>query len=158
MLRLLPGIISEESGQATRFPCSVLHRSGFVMPPQLPSGRYGLGLSLQKQNQLDRAVVVFEEITKVTNAEVAAKARFMVGECAFARKQYKQAYEHFLVAAFKYPYEEWQAKGFLEAGRCFKELKDQAKAREMLETVIKKFPERPEAKAAKSVLDTLAKP
>ena len=42
MLRLLPGIISLEAGQATRFPCSVLHRTGFVMPPQLPLGRWAL--------------------------------------------------------------------------------------------------------------------
>ncbi|MBQ17093.1 MAG: hypothetical protein CMJ65_08210 [Planctomycetaceae bacterium] len=130
----------------------------FPKYPQLSAGRYGLGLALQKQNQLDRAVVVFEQVTKETSTESAAKARFMVGECAFAKKEYKKAYEHFLVAAFKYPYMEWQAKGFLEAGRCFKVLKDHPKAREMLETVIKKFPKRPEAKAAMQVLTTLPKP
>jgi len=81
----------------------------------------------------------------------------MIGEIAFSKKQYKLAYESFLVAAFKYPYEEWQAKGYLEAGRCFKELKDTEKARELLETVIKKFPKRPEAKTAAQVLVTLPK-
>ncbi len=131
---------------------------GFAKYPQLPAARYGLGLALQKQNQLDRAVPVFEQVTKETNTEAAAKARFMIGEIAFSRKQYKVAYENFLVAAFKYPYEEWQAKGYLEAGRCFKELKDNDKAREMLGTVIKKFPKRPEAKSAAQVLTTLPKP
>ena len=58
----------------------------------------------------------------------------------------------------KYPYEDWQAKGDLEAGRCFKELKDNDKAREMLGTVIKKFPKRSEAKSAAQVLATLPKP
>ena len=130
----------------------------FPKYPQLPAGRYGLGLALQKQKQLDQAVVVFEQVTKETSTESAAKARFMIGECFFARKDYKKAYEHFLVAAFKYPYPEWQAKGFLEAGRCFNVLKDYPKAREMLETVIKKFPDRPEAKVAKDVLATLPKP
>ena len=130
----------------------------FAKYPQLPAARYGLGLALQKQNQLDRAVPVFEQVTKETNAEAAAKARFMIGEIAFSRKQYKVAYENFLVAAFKYPYEEWQAKGYLEAGRCFKELKDNDKAREMLGTVIKKFPKRSEAKSAAQVLATLPKP
>ena len=129
----------------------------FAKYPQLSEARYGLGLALQKQNQLDRAVVVFEQVTKETNTEAAAKARFMIGEIAFSKKQYKLAYEHFLVAAFKYPYEEWQAKGYLEAGRCFKALKDSEKARELLETVIKKFPKRPEAKIAAQVLTTLPK-
>ena len=113
---------------------------------------------MQKQNQLDRAVPVFEQVTKETNTEAAAKSRFMIGEIAFSKKQYKVAYEIFLIAAFKYPYEEWQAKGYLEAGRCFKELKNTDKAREMLETVIKKFPTRPEAKSAAQVLPTLPKP
>ena len=130
----------------------------FAKYPQLSSARYGLGLALQKQNQLERALGVFEQVTKETNTEGAAKARFMIGEIAFSKKQYKVAYESFLVAAFKYPYEEWQAKGYLEAGRCFKELKDNAKARELLETVIKKFPKRPEAKAAAQVMATLPKP
>ena len=130
----------------------------FAKYPQLPAARYGLGLALQKQNQLDRAEPVFEQVTKETNTEAAAKARFMIGEIAFSRKQYKVAYENFLVAAFKYPYEEWQAKGYLEAGRCFKELKDNDKAREMLGTVIKKFPKRSEAKSAAQVLATLPKP
>jgi len=129
----------------------------FAKYPQLPAARYGLGLALQKQNQLDRAVPVFEQVTKETNTEAAAKARFMIGEIAFSKKQYKVAYENFLIAAFKYPYEEWQAKGYLEAGRCFKELKDNDKAREMLGTVIKKFPKRPEAKSAAQVLTTLPK-
>ena len=130
----------------------------FPKYPQLSAARYGLGLALQKQNQLARALVVFEQVTKETNTEAAAKARFMIGEIAFSKKQYKVAYSSFLVAAFKYPYEEWQAKGYLEAGRCFKELKDNAKARELLETVIKKFPKRPEAKSAAQVLTTLPKP
>lgn len=129
----------------------------FTKYPQLSSARYGLGLALQKQNQLEQALGVFEQVTKETNTEVAAKARFMIGEIAFSKKQYKVAYESFLVAAFKYPYEEWQAKGYLEAGRCFKELKDNTKARELLATVIKKFPKRPEAKAAAQVLATLPK-
>ena len=132
--------------------------SEFAKYPQLPAARYGIGLSLQKQNQLDRALPVFEKVTRETNTEVAAKARFMVGEIAFSRKQFKVAYENFLVAAFKYPYEEWQAKGYLEAGRCFKELKQDDKARELLETVVKKFPKRPEAKSAAQVLATLKKP
>jgi len=130
----------------------------FPKYPQLSAARYGLGLALQKQNQLARALVVFEQVTKETNTEAAAKARFMIGEIAFSKKQYKVAYSSFLVAAFKYPYEEWQAKGYLEAGRCFKELKDNAKARELLETVVKKFPKRPEAKSAAQVLATLPKP
>ncbi len=31
---------SRGTGQATRSPCSVLHRTGFVLPPRSPSGRW----------------------------------------------------------------------------------------------------------------------
>ena len=122
---------------------------------QLSEARYGLGYALQNQNKLDEAISVYETVTKETNTETAAKARFMMGECAFARKKYDVAWQHFLEAALGYPYPEWQALGHFEAGRCFIELKMPDKARESLQTVVEKFPNHDRAKDAAKLLKTL---
>ncbi|MEO2019159.1 MAG: tetratricopeptide repeat protein [Fuerstiella sp.] len=122
---------------------------------QVSEARYGLGFALQNQNQLDQAMQMYDRVTKETNTESAAKARFMMGECAFAQKKYDVAWEHFLEAALGYPYPEWQALGHFEAGRCFIELKMPDKARESLQTVIDRFPEHVRAKDAAKLLARL---
>ncbi len=119
---------------------------------QVSEAWYGLGFALQNQNQLDQAMQMYDRVTKETNTESAAKARFMMGECAFAQKKYDIAWEHFLEAALGYPYPEWQALGHFEAGRCFIELKMPDKARESLQTVVDQFPEHVRAKDAAKLL------
>src|SRR5262249_36868437 len=120
----------------------------------IQEARYGLAWALQNQEKFDEARANYEKVTKATNTETAAKSRFMIGECAFRQKKYQEAVEHFLEAALGYPYEEWQALGHFEAGRCFLALKDNARALEELETVVKKFPKHPRAKdAAKLIAD-----
>jgi len=117
--------------------------------------RYGLGLSLQMQQKLDEAKAVYEQVTKDTNTETAAKSRFMIGECAFAQKKFPEAVEHFLETAVGYPYEHWQAEGYFEAARCFIELKDTAQARETLTTIVQKYPQHARVKDAMSLLANL---
>lgn len=122
---------------------------------QINEANYGLGLALQSQNKLDEAKAVYQQVTKATNTETAAKSRFMMGECDFAAKKYQSAVEHFLESAIGYPYDEWKAMGQFEAGRCFIELKEIEKAREALETVVKKFPQHARAKDAAALLANL---
>lgn len=129
--------------------------SQFPKFEQINEARYGLGLALQNQEKLAEAKQVYEQVTRETETETAAKSRFMVGECAFREKKYDEAVEHFLTAALGYPYEEWQALGYFEAGRCLNELKNTAKAIEMFETVVKKFPAHPKAKDARALLAKL---
>ena len=119
--------------------------------------RYGLGYALQNQDKLDEAKAIYEQVTKATNTETAAKSRFMIGECAFKQKKHQQAIEHFLEAALAYPYEEYQALGYFEAGRCFIALDDKPKALDALRTVVKKFPKHPQAKNAAKLIADLSK-
>jgi len=122
---------------------------------QLGEALYGLGFDLQNQNQLDQASAVYERVTKETNTESAAKARFMMGECAFAQKKYDIAWQHFLEAALGYPYPEWQALGHFEAARCFIELKMPDNAINSLREVVEKFPKHERAKDAAKLLADL---
>lgn len=124
---------------------------------QVPEARYGLAWALQNQDKLDEARSLYEQVTKAVNTETAAKSRFMIGEISFAQKKHKEALEHFLEVAVGYPYPEWQALGYFEAGRCFKELKETKKAIETLETLTKKYPNHPRAKDAASLIEELKK-
>ncbi|HVC95112.1 MAG TPA: tetratricopeptide repeat protein [Pirellulales bacterium] len=144
-----------------QWPASEAHYQALVT--QFPKfeliseARYGLGWAMQNQEKLPQAKAVYEQVTKETETETAAKARFMIGECAFREKKFEEAVEHFLTAALGYPYEEWQALGHFEAGRVFIELKENEKAIESLETLIKKFPQHPKAKDAMALVESLKK-
>jgi TolA-binding protein len=119
---------------------------------QLAEARFGVGFAQQNQTQFDAAKATYLQVTKESRTETAAKARFMMGQCALATKNNAEAAEHFLEAAFGYPYEEWQCQGQFEAAKCFIELKDVEKARESLETVTKRFPNHARAKEATTLL------
>lgn len=122
---------------------------------QLAEARFGLGFAQQNQSQFDPAKATYLLVTKESRTETAAKARFMMGQCALAAKNYAEASEHFLESAFGYPYEEWQCQGQFEAAKCFIELKDVEKARESLETITKRFPNHARAKEATTMLAAL---
>jgi TolA-binding protein len=123
----------------------------------IQEAKYGLGWALQNQGKLEEAKAVYEQVTKATGSETAAKSRFMVGECSFKQKKHREAVEHFLEAALAYPYPEWQALGYFEAGRCFIALKDSAKALDALRTVVKKHARHPRAKDAAKLIAELEK-
>lgn len=125
--------------------------------PLLQEARYGLGWALQNQGKLDEARAVYEQVTRAVNTETAARSRFMIGECAFRQKKHREAVEHFLEVALAYPYEEWQALGHYEAGRCFMALKDTPRALEALGTVVKKYPRHPRARDAAKLIADLKK-
>lgn len=118
--------------------------------------RYGLGLALQNQSQLEPAKKVYLEVTDKTASPTGAKCRFMLGEIAFAQKKYEEASAHFLEVTVGYPekeaYAEWQALAHLESGRCFIELKKYDLAREELQTIITKYPKHPRVKDAQTLL------
>lgn len=170
----LPFYAAVVAAKSERFHAKALYRSGicttqlkqwpqaqqhftvliqtFPKFEQLAEARFGLGFAQQNQNQFDPAKATYLQVTKESRTETAAKARFMMGQCALAAKNHAEAAEHFLEAAFGYPYEEWQCQGHFEAAKCFVELKDTEKARESLETVAKRFPNHARAKEATTLL------
>jgi len=122
---------------------------------QIAETRYGLGLALYKQNKLPEAKAAFEKVTEETEAEAAAKARYMIGQIAFAEKKYEDAVEEFLTVASGYPYKDWQAKAQFEAGRCLVELKRSDNAKAVLQVVVDKFADHPLAADARKLIDSL---
>jgi TolA-binding protein len=124
---------------------------------QTSEARYGLAWAMQNQKNLDEASETYKKVTEETETETAAKARFMMGEIAFAQKKYEDAIEQYLMVTVGYPYAQWQALAQLETGRCFKELGQKDKAIAALEKMLEKFPDHPKAEDAKRLIEELRK-
>ena len=150
----------DSAGALKKWPDSQKHYQQLIASfPEfyaVNEARYGLGLALQNQNQLEPANKVFLEVTTKTASPTAAKCRFMLGEIAFAQKKYEDASAHFLEVVVGYPekeeYAEWQALAHLESGRCFIELQKFQLARDELQTVVTKYPKHPRVKDAQTLL------
>lgn len=117
--------------------------------------RYGTGWALQQQDKIDEAIQAYEKVTEETDTETAAKARFMIGECCFAKKNHKEATRHFLKAAFAYRHPEWSAMALFEAARCFEVLKDIDQAKNCYQQLIEGYPQHSKVEDAKKRLKEL---
>jgi len=126
----------------------------------ITDARFGLAVTFKNRGELDQAVALYEQVTKETTGETGARARFEIGEIAFAQKRYEDAIEHF-IGVTAYPdedfYKEWKGLAHFETGRCFIELKQNDKAIASLKIVVDKFSDHPKAKAAQTLIDELQK-
>jgi TolA-binding protein len=125
--------------------------------PQIHEARYGYALALHKQDKVSEAAAIYDQITKATETETAARARFMIGEIAFAQKKHAEAIEHYLEVAFGYPYKELQGLAQYETGRCFVELGEKEKAIAAFQAVLDNYPEHPQVENAKRLIVELQK-
>lgn len=124
---------------------------------QAAEARYGLGWAIQNQGRLAEAAEQYRQIASQPTSEAAAKANFMLGEIAFGQEKYEDAVEQFLKTAVGYPYKQWQALAYYEAGRCWIELGNKEQAIKSLKTVVEKYPDHEKAKSAAALLADLQK-
>lgn len=122
---------------------------------QLQEARYGLGVAQQNQNRLAEARAIFEQVAAAAAAETAAKARFMLGEIAFAERRFEDAIEQYLTVTAGYPFQHWQALAQFEIGRCYLALGKRQKAIDALRVVVEKYSEHAKAQDASKLLAEL---
>jgi len=98
--------------------------TGFPKTPHLAEARFERGSVLRNQEKLDDALREFDAAASATTV-VGARARFMMGEVRFARKEFPEAIREFQRTMFLYGGENapaeikaWQARAGFEAGRC----------------------------------------
>ncbi len=116
---------------------------------------YEQGWALKNLDRGNEALACFEEVTTRSDLEVAARARFMMGEICFERKQHEEAVKHFFKAAYSYGYPKWQAAALYESGRCFEVLAKRDKAIDVYREVLEKHAASDQAALAKERLDAL---
>ena len=109
----------------------------FPQSPYLPEALYEQGWALQNLQKWDDARHHYELVIEKSRSEIGARARFMLGELLFGRKDFAGAIAEFRRLLYGYGGENsaaeikpWQAKGGLEAGRCAAVLAGQTSNRE----------------------------
>ena len=93
--------------------------------PLLPEILFERGRAWQNVEKLDAALADFERAANLSRSAVGARARFMVGEIQFQRKEYPEAIDTFRRVMFGFGADQapedvktWQATAGFEAGRC----------------------------------------
>jgi TolA-binding protein len=91
----------------------------------LAEAHYELGWARQNAGQQDEAIKDYELAATASRGEVGARARFMIGELLFGKKEFDQAIRQFQRVMYGYGGENapdavknWQAKSGFEAARC----------------------------------------
>ena len=96
---------------------------------------YEIGFAYQQKDELDKSLQYFGQVAEKYRGETAARARFMMGEIFFGRKQFDKAIPEFQRVMYGFGAEKapdeiknWQAKSGYEAGRCSELLMQQARS------------------------------
>jgi cellulose synthase operon protein C len=121
----------------------------------LPEVLYEQGWAKQNLGRPEEALALYEEVTAKSDREVAARARFMIGEIYFEKKNHPEAIKNFFKAAYGYGYPQWQANAQYEAGRCFEVLGKKEQARKSYQEIVEKFPGTDKVSLAKQRLEAL---
>lgn len=118
------------------------------------------GWACYHQNQLDTAWQEFQFVAGTRTDVLAARARFMLGEIQFSRKQYDDAARTFFTVAYGYggteaprAFHRWQAEAIFEAARCLEQTRRHDSARKLYRELLAYYPDSPKASLARVALD-----
>jgi len=123
-----------------------------------PSRLFQLAYTDYMKRRYSQALNGFQDYLAVYGeGPQAAEAQFYVGECRFARKEWKKALASYEVAISSFPTAAIVPSAYLQSGVTLERLGQRDAAVETFETLVKKYPGKPEAETAKARLDSLRK-
>ncbi|MBM4004431.1 MAG: tetratricopeptide repeat protein [Planctomycetes bacterium] len=147
----------------------------FADSPYLAEAHYELGRARQNLKQLDEALKNYEFAAAKSREVVGARARFMIGEIMFEKKQFDEAIKQFQRVMYTYGGEQatadikvWQSQAGFEAARCWevqiaaaadpgRKAQCTAEAKRHYTYVVEKHPQSSFATEARKRLEALAK-
>jgi TolA-binding protein len=119
-------------------------RQRFPSSEYLPQVFYETGFAHQQLGDSGNALKFYQEVADHYRSELAARARFMIGEIHFANRDFDKAIPEFQRVMFGFGAEDapeairnWQAKSAFEAGRCGELLVQGAKSPESRQKAVK---------------------
>ncbi|MCH8241626.1 MAG: tetratricopeptide repeat protein, partial [Planctomycetes bacterium] len=118
--------------------------------------QFGIGWAVENQSRFDEAISAYTKVVKRHKGPTAARAQFQIGECQFAKTDYKAAVSELLKVDILYAYPEWSAAALFEAGRCFEKLSKQVEARAQFKAVTENYGDTRWAKMASQHLSELS--
>ncbi|MEM7205281.1 MAG: tetratricopeptide repeat protein [Planctomycetota bacterium] len=114
-----------------------------------------LGKARIARQEWDRAEAALQKVTELSEGELAAEAQYRIGEARRARGDLRNAVDAFVKLSILYAHEEWVRRGLLQAGDCYLELEQPAKATRFLAELVERFPDSAEAGVAQQRLKDL---
>jgi len=150
-------------------------RERFPSSDYLPQVFYETGYAYQQKGDRTNALKFFQEVADNYRNELAARARFMMGEIYFANREFDKAIPEFQRVMFGFGADKapdriknWQAKSGFEAARCSELLMQIAKtskgkqqalryANDFFSYVIEKHPKHELAAKSRERLEALEK-
>ncbi len=121
-------------------------RDKFPASAHKPDILYEIAWARQNQKQLDEALALYEEVSDMTQREVGARARLMMGEIKFEKGDHKQAIVDFFKVFKGYQgapksYDRWKAQAMYEAARCFEVREDVRFAKRYYQQLLENYPD-----------------
>ena len=99
--------------------------SNYAQSPFLPEALYEMAYCYQNQQKTDEALKLYSEVASKYRTEISARARFMMGEVYFAKREFPKAISEYQRVMYGYDGKQapdeiknWQARSAMEAGRC----------------------------------------
>jgi len=96
-----------------------------------------------------------EFLKKYPKSKLAGNAQYWIGECNYSLKDFGQAIVDFDTVRSKYPQSDKVPAALLKQGFAFAELGEKVNARLVLQEVVEKYPQSPEATRAKQRLKAI---
>jgi tol-pal system protein YbgF len=117
---------------------------------------YELGWQAMEKRDYRLAISRFKEfLKKYPKSNLADNAQYWIGESHYGLREFDQAIIEFDAVRRRYPQGEKVPAALLKQGYAFAELGEKVNARLLLQEVLEKFPETPEAAKAKMRLKSL---
>ena len=150
-------------------------RERFPATGYLSQAFYESGFAHQQKNERDKAIKLYSQVADNYRNEVAARARFMMGEIYFGQRTFDKAIPEFQRVMFGFgadrapvAIKNWQAKSGFEAARCSELMLQQARTDEaktkarnfalkFYQFVVDKHPDHELAGKARERIKTLSK-
>ncbi len=125
-------------------------------PVAKPSdSRMEKGKRLLQQKRYQQAFTIFEDIAKNNTSKDQVSARFMLGECQFAMKQYDLAVVNYQSVVSKSPGSAIAPQALLRQAQAFEKMADKDTAKLVYSKIIDKYGASPQAATAKEQLKQL---
>ncbi len=117
--------------------------------------RFRMAQLYEEREDSERAFTLYEEAANANSGDVAARARFRIGELLEAQAAYNDAARSYLQVAILFLHETLSPESLLRAGRCFEQAGNKDQARRAYTELLTDFPEGEQAEQARQSLDAL---
>ena len=156
MLRLGQAFAEAAQWEQARRSLEVL-RQRFQRSDWVPEATYAIGWAFESEKRWDDAVRYYQEVTRRSVAETAARAQLRIGLCRLAQDKAEEAAAELMAVPATYGYPQWNAAALVEAGKIYETLKRADEAVRAYRRALKAAPDSPAGLEARQKLEGLTR-